>query len=112
MIFYSRGLFTTQPNTEEIAEQWITKMKTMINKGMEFSQSNDSNIHHLFFDHWTQNETETVSDLFNISHTDVLLKQQNYSSQHHYNLSDFNKTEEDIDQLFESYIQFSQTLQQ
>jgi hypothetical protein len=111
MIFYSRGLFTTQPNTEEIAEQWITKMKTMINKGMEFSQSNDSNIHHLFFDHWTQNETETVSDLFNISHNDVLLKEQNYSSRHHYNLNDFNRTEEDIDQLFEPYIQFSQALQ-
>jgi hypothetical protein len=111
MLFYSRNMFAGEVDKNAIKDQWLNKLSDMVREGLKFKQHFPEHILDIVFSDFMQSETDVLSwilkriDLRSEMEEMIndVVQENKYVSNHRYQLSDWNLTEEELGLRFSEY---------
>ena len=113
MLYYGRSMFADKVSVEEIKSFWLDKLQRMIQAGLKYRDKHHDRILDLQFENLINSEKETLSRILDFAGfssdendlSQILDGNGGYKSRHRYELSDWNLSVKEINDMFSSYNQ-------
>jgi len=110
MLHHSRSMFSNNIDIEEIKKHWLHRMSRMTMKGVEFMVQYDKQVFHVKFDDFMSDERNMIATILGIPSSEVVLKGNNYTSNHDYSSEEYQISSADLDRNFKTYLDFQNSL--